>query len=200
MCRQTKVNVSREERGQIPECRVTDVVTADRLCRAYPATLGNSHLASMDVQSPAMHTPSSLNELENNLEATGSGGAENSRFEPPTSNNADDTSEEEGPASGSQEDTLSALGSFSPAQLSSRLVSSHQLPTSPSARSASRGRDGYGFRPPSGASTPLAVGIEGVRIQRGTAAVVDQNGLGWPGMFFPFSCHLLDGASGSIDE
>lgn len=74
--------------------------------------------------------------------------------------------------------------SLSPRQLDARIKALH-LPTSPSSlsgRSASRGREGYGFRPASGgANTPI--GIEGINVQPGTAAVVDKNGLGWPGTY-----------------
>jgi GTP cyclohydrolase I len=41
--------------------------------------------------------------------------------------------------------------------------------------------DGYGFRPPSGASTPLNI----------ETLVPDSNGLGWPGLFFPHLLSLL---------
>lgn len=74
--------------------------------------------------------------------------------------------------------------SLSPRQLDAR-IKALQLPTSPSSlsgRSASRGREGYGFRPASGgANTPI--GLEGIHVQPGTAAVVDKNGLGWPGTY-----------------
>lgn len=60
-------------------------------------------------------------------------------------------------------------------------------PGSSGFRSASRGRDGYGFRPSSGPSTPVPSGLEGINIQPGTAAVVDQNGLGWPGEYIPLA-------------
>jgi hypothetical protein len=87
------------------------------------------------------------------------------------------------------DDTESALThpqfrSLSPNQLSSQLTHVHLARSEPSvnARSISRGREGYGFRPPSGGSTPTPVGIPGVRVQRGTNVVVDRNGLGWPGM------------------
>jgi len=78
--------------------------------------------------------------------------------------------------------TYHQLGSLSPNQLSARLNNTHPSEPSVNARSKSRGRDGYGFRPPSGTSTPSPVGIRGIRVQRGTNAVVDCNGLGWPGM------------------
>lgn len=75
--------------------------------------------------------------------------------------------------------------SFSPNQLSARVNALHlsDSPSSTNGRSASAGREGYGFRP-SGTNTPL--GIEGVHVQPGTAAVVDKNGLGWPGMSIPY--------------
>jgi hypothetical protein len=54
----------------------------------------------------------------------------------------------------------------------------------PVKRPDSRGRLGYGFRPTSGAATPHSPepphSIEG---QNRPAAVVDQNGLGWPGTY-----------------
>lgn len=94
------------------------------------------------------------------------------------------------PSSSSDPHTAPPL---SPKQLSSRMSALH-LPTSPSSlsgRSASRSREGYGFRPTSGPSTPL--GIEGIHVQPGTAGVVDKNGLGWPGMsilVLPLKAHF----------
>lgn len=60
-------------------------------------------------------------------------------------------------------------------------------PGSSGFRSASRGREGYGFRPASGPGTPVPFSHEAIHIQPGTAAVVDQNGLGWPGEYIPLA-------------